>query len=339
MALSSYGSSTDTVIVRDVGPLGALKRISWGAVIAGVVLALVVQLLLGMLGLGIGMSTVDPAAGDTPSAQAVGIGAAVWWVVTSLVALFIGGWVAGHLAGIPERLDGTLHGLLTWAVTTLFTLYLLSTAVGNLVGGTLGVLGSVASGAGRAIGAVAPEAGEAIQREMQERGIGLDDIRREAMTLLRQTGKPELQPENVQRQAQQTLQQGQQSAATAGQQPAATDEEAQSLLDRVLTQAQGTASAADREALINVVAARTGQSREQAAQTVANWENQYRQAQAKAEEIKTQTAAQAREAADQAAGAVTQAALWSFVGLLLAAIAAGLGGAVGRPRELVRTLP
>jgi hypothetical protein len=332
MALSSYGSSsTDTVIVRDVGPLGALKRISWGAVIAGVVLALVVQLLLGMLGLGIGMSTVDPTAGDTPSAQAVGIGAAVWWVVTSLVALFIGGWVAGHLAGIPERLDGTLHGLLTWAVTTLFTLYLLSTAVGNLVGGTLGVLGSVASGAGRAIGAVAPEAGEAIQREMQERGIGLDDIRREAMTLLRQTGKPELQPENVQRQAQQTLQQGQQ--------PAATDAEAQSLLDRVLTQAQGTASAADRDALINVVAARTGQSREQAAQTVADWENQYRQAQAKAEEIKTQTAEQAREAADKAAGAVTQAALWSFVGLLLAAIAAGLGGAVGRPRELVRTLP
>jgi hypothetical protein len=300
-------------------------------VIAGVVLALVVQLLLGMLGLGIGMSTVDPTAGDTPSAQAVGIGAAVWWVVTSLVALFIGGWVAGHLAGIPERLDGTLHGLLTWAVTTLFTLYLLSTAVGNLVGGTLGVLGSVASGAGRAIGAVAPEAGEAIQREMQERGIGLDDIRREAMTLLRQTGKPELQPENVQRQAQQTLQQGQQ--------PAATDAEAQSLLDRVLTQAQGTASAADRDALINVVAARTGQSREQAAQTVADWENQYRQAQAKAEEIKTQTAEQAREAADKAAGAVTQAALWSFVGLLLAAIAAGLGGAVGRPRELVRTLP
>jgi hypothetical protein len=284
-----------------------------------------------MLGLGIGMSTVDPTAGDTPSAQAVGIGAAVWWVVTSLVALFIGGWVAGHLAGIPERLDGTLHGLLTWAVTTLFTLYLLSTAVGNLVGGTLGVLGSVASGAGRAIGAVAPEAGEAIQREMQERGIGLDDIRREAMTLLRQTGKPELQPENVQRQAQQTLQQGQQ--------PAATDEEAQSLLDRVLTQAQGTASAADREALINVVAARTGQSREQAAQTVADWESQYRQAQAKAEELKTQTAEQAREAADKAAGAVTQAALWSFVGLLLAAIAAGLGGAVGRPRELVRTLP
>jgi hypothetical protein len=338
MATSSYGTSTETVVVRDVGPLGALRRISWGAVIAGVVLALVVQLLLGMLGLGIGMSTVDPTAGDTPSAQAFGVGAAVWWVVTSLIALFIGGWVACHLAGVPQRLDGTLHGLLAWAVTTLLTLYLLTTAVGNVLSGTFGVLGSVASGAGQAIGAVAPRAGEALQREMQDRGIGLEDIRREAMTLLRQTGKPELQPENVQRQAQETLKQGQQAAGTAAQQPAATDEEAQSLLDRVLSQAQGTASAADREALINVVMARTGQTREQAEQTVANWESQYQQAQARVEQLKTQTAEQARQTADQAAGAVTQAALWSFAGLLLAAIAAGVGGALGRPRELVRTV-
>ena len=336
--MATYGTSTDTIVVRDSGPLGVLKRISWGAVIAGVVLALVVQLLLGMLGMGIGMSTIQPASGDMPSAQALGIGAAMWWVVTSLVALFIGGWVAGHLAGVPQRLDGTLHGLLTWAVTTLLTVYLLSTAVGNLLSGTVGVLGSVASGAGQAIGAVAPKAGEAIQRELAQRNIGLDDIRREAMTLLRQTGKPELQPENVRRQAQQTMQQGQQAAGQAAQQPATTDEQAQSLLDRVLNQAREAASAADRDALINVVQARTGQSREQAAQTVANWENQYREAQARLEQARAQTAQQAREAADQAAAATTKAALWSFLGLLLAAIAAGVGGAVGRPRELVRTL-
>ena len=339
MAHSTYGSSADTVIVRDVGPLGALKRISWGAVIAGVVLALVVQLLLGMLGLGIGMGTVQPATGDSPSAQALGVGAAVWWVVTSLVALFIGGWVAGHLAGIPERLDGTLHGLLTWAVTTLLMFYLLTTAVGSLLSGAVGVLGNLASGAGQVIGAVAPKAGEAVQRELQERNIGLDDLRREAMNLLRQTGKPELQPENVQRQAQQTLQQGREAAGRAVQQPASTDEETRSLIDRVLSQAQGTASAADRDALVNIVQARTGQTREQAEQTVSNWEAQARQAQAKLEQMKTQTAQQARETAEQAADAATKAALWSFLGLVLAAIAAGIGGAIGRPRELVRSIP
>lgn len=334
---TSYGTGPDAIVVRDTGPLGALRRISWGAVIAGVVLALMIQLLLGMLGLGIGMSTVQPATGDTPSAQAIGIGAAVWWVVSSLVALFIGGWVAGHLAGVPQRLDGTLHGLLTWAVTTLLTLYLLTTAVGSVLSGTASVLGSVAKGAGQAVGAVAPKAGQAIQDQLQQRGIGVDDIKREAMTLLRQTGKPQLQPENLQQQGQQAAQQARQAAGQAAQQPQATDDQAQSLLDRVLSQAQGTASAADRDALVNVVMARTGQTREQAEQTVSNWENQYHQAQAKAQQLKTEASDQARQAADKAAGAATKGALWSFAGLLLAAIAAGVGGAVGRPRELMRT--
>ena len=36
------------------------RRISWGAVFAGALVALVVQLALSLLGLGIGMGTVDP---------------------------------------------------------------------------------------------------------------------------------------------------------------------------------------------------------------------------------------------------------------------------------------
>ena len=45
-----------------------LNRVSWGAVLAGVVTALVVQLLLNMLGIGIGLGTLSAAGGDNPSA-------------------------------------------------------------------------------------------------------------------------------------------------------------------------------------------------------------------------------------------------------------------------------
>ena len=44
-----------------------------------------------LLGLGIGLSTVDPAAGDTPEATSLGLGAGIWWVVSNLIALVIGG--------------------------------------------------------------------------------------------------------------------------------------------------------------------------------------------------------------------------------------------------------
>ena len=41
--------------VRPAAGLSALKRISWGAVFAGLVVALVVQLALSLLGLGLGI--------------------------------------------------------------------------------------------------------------------------------------------------------------------------------------------------------------------------------------------------------------------------------------------
>ena len=39
----------------------AINDISWGAVLAGVVVALVAQLILNMIGIGVGASTLDPA--------------------------------------------------------------------------------------------------------------------------------------------------------------------------------------------------------------------------------------------------------------------------------------
>ena len=95
-----------------------VRRISWGAIIAGVVVVLVVQMALMLLGLAIGTATIDPAAADTPGAYALGVGGA-WWLATTAIAVFVGGWVAGRLAGMPSRTDGTLHGVITWAAATL----------------------------------------------------------------------------------------------------------------------------------------------------------------------------------------------------------------------------
>jgi hypothetical protein len=60
-----------------------LNRVSWGAVLAGVVVALVAQLILNMLGVGVGAATLNPTggAGDNPSAQNFSIGAGIWWTL------------------------------------------------------------------------------------------------------------------------------------------------------------------------------------------------------------------------------------------------------------------
>jgi signal transduction histidine kinase len=77
-------------------PVG-LARITWSSVIAGAVAAIAAQVLFATLGLAIGLSVPGTAEG-------IGIFAGIWWLVTGLISLFIGGWVAGRFAGVVNEM-------------------------------------------------------------------------------------------------------------------------------------------------------------------------------------------------------------------------------------------
>ena len=126
-----------------------INKVSWGAVLAGVVTALVAQLILNMVGIGIGASTLDPLAGDSPAASSFSIGAGLWWALSGVVAAFAGGYVASRLSGRPTASTGGWHGLTSWAATTLVVFYLLSTAVGSLVGGAFNTVSGAIGGLGK----------------------------------------------------------------------------------------------------------------------------------------------------------------------------------------------
>lgn len=112
-----------------------VNQVSWGAILAGVVMALVAQIVLNMLGIGIGAATLDPVAGDSPSAKSFSIGAGIWFAVSGILAALAGGYAAGRLAGTPNKSTAGWHGLTTWALATLVILYLLTTTVGGILGG------------------------------------------------------------------------------------------------------------------------------------------------------------------------------------------------------------
>ncbi len=128
----------------------ASDKISWGAVFAGVVIALATQFLLNLLGVGIGAAVLDPATADNPTASSLSIIGGLWFVVAGIVASFIGAYVASRLSGRPNETTGGFHGITSWGVTTLVVLYLLTTSVGALVGGAFSGLSSVVGGAGQA---------------------------------------------------------------------------------------------------------------------------------------------------------------------------------------------
>src|SRR5262245_22154664 len=82
--------STTRVHAHDVFPVGS--RVSWGAVVAGAAIALTVQAILWIGGLAIGISVVDRASG-----RMMTIWSAVWLLVSTLIAMFLGGLVVSRV--------------------------------------------------------------------------------------------------------------------------------------------------------------------------------------------------------------------------------------------------
>ena len=152
-----------------------LGRISWGAVIAGVILALVIQLTLNLLGIAIGTTQLDPYDKDAPTVKTLTSTAVFWVGLSMIVSLLIGGWAAARFAGIPDNLDGVMHGLLVWGLVTLVTILLVSSALGRLLSGVnflfqrsldlLGqVTGTIAQGAANVVQGAASVAQDVVQK-------------------------------------------------------------------------------------------------------------------------------------------------------------------------------
>jgi hypothetical protein len=129
-------------------------------VLAGVAIAIVVQVLLAILGGALGLAFVDPTESNNPELGTITIIATIWWVLSGILAAWAGGVTAGRLSGRPGTTSAAWHGLVAWAATTLVIFYLITTAIGGVVGGAFGALGGVASTAADAAANVVPAVAE-----------------------------------------------------------------------------------------------------------------------------------------------------------------------------------
>jgi hypothetical protein len=152
----------DTVHGVTPSTTAAFNKVAWGAVFAGVVIALAAQFLLNLLGVGLGAAVLDPATSDNPAASTFSIAGGIWFVVAGIIAAFLGGYIASRLSGRPSKSTGGYHGLTTWAVTTLVVLCLLTTSVGTLIGGAFSGLSSIVGGVGQTAATAAATAAPAI---------------------------------------------------------------------------------------------------------------------------------------------------------------------------------
>jgi hypothetical protein len=88
---------------------------TWSAVASGVIASLVVQVLLTMLGLGVGLVSFD-ATSSTALPAWLGF---AWWAASGIFAAGVGGWVAGMLSPTANMRLKAIAGVTSWAVATL----------------------------------------------------------------------------------------------------------------------------------------------------------------------------------------------------------------------------
>lgn len=86
----------------------------WSAIFAGVAVALGAWLVLQLLGTAIGLLLLD--SGDLDYVYDVGMGTSAWSLLAPIVSLFLGGLLAGRVAGYFDRRIAGVHGLLVWAI-------------------------------------------------------------------------------------------------------------------------------------------------------------------------------------------------------------------------------
>ncbi|QHI97786.1 hypothetical protein GT347_07145 [Xylophilus rhododendri] len=305
------------------------SAVSWGAILAGAAAAAALSLILLVLGAGLGAASASPWASRGADAGTIGIGGILWITITGLLASGLGGYLAGRLRTkwVSVHTDevyfrDTAHGFLAWAVATLVTAAVLTSAVGSVVGAGAQAGAAVAGGAATAATAAtagAATAGANGNPSQASLGTGyyVDALFRKAAA----APAPAVEGQPV-------------TAAAPAPVPATNDAQSSAATAAEVTRIfansirTGDLPADDVRYVGQLVSQRTGLSQQDAEKRVTDI---YAQAKKKIAD----TATAAKEAADKARKASAYTALWLFISLLISAFAASYAATFGgRQRDL-----
>jgi hypothetical protein len=305
-------------------------RMSWGAVFAGFVVALALQALFSLLGAGLGAGAIDPTE---PGATfgGLGWGTGLYWLITSVISLFAGGWVAGRVAGTLFLPSAVVHGVCVWALATLAALYLTASAAGsaarlagNAAQATASAAGDVAQASGEAVSNLAGQIGDPLSREvsqaLEQRDMTMSDIRAELQAMSQEILAP--------RERRRVTEIAGDTAGRILRTPGDFSSDISLGLDRMFG-GDGPLGEEDREELITALSDRFDLSEREAERIADRWQTRWNEAEERVESAletaQTEIAQGAEATAEAASGIAYSMALASFLGLLAAAVGGGIG--------------
>jgi len=283
------------------------SHIKWGAVFAGLVVGMAAQMTFTLLGIAVGAWSVD--FHEAAPAEGIPTGSAVYTGITLLISAFIGGFMTARMAGSYLRSDGLFHGAVVWGLTGVLSAFLATTAMASLVGGIFSMFGTALQALGQGAAATASAV---VQKAPPDQNT-LRSLRAEVESALQATGKPELQPGEISKDAGRVAEQ------------AAGARSATKVTDAALREVQTKLDALDREAAVNLLENKFGLSPERATQIADSAVAAVGSAKGQAQSVKERSI----QAANAAAENIGSAAWWLFVFAVVTLGMSMAGGALG----------
>jgi hypothetical protein len=292
-----------------------LSAVSWTAIFAGAAAAAALSLILLVLGAGLGLSAVSPWSQAGIAATTFGVSTILWITLTQILASGMGGYLAGRLRTrwLSVQRDevyfrDTAHGFLSWAVATLVTAAVLTSAVSSIAGGTVQAGASMVGGVASATtGAAAMVGAQSTASDSSGPLSYLTDrlFRKDPSTGTNTSATST-------------------ATATAAVGTDSSNSTSTAEVTRILmnSMASGALPAEDVQYLGQVVAQRTGLTQADAEKRV---NDMFTRAQAQLRDAQTA----AKQAADTARKTSAYAALWLFVSLLTGAFVASWAATFG----------
>jgi hypothetical protein len=196
------------VITPVLPPIGPSMRLNWGPIIGGAFVALAAWIMLYALGLALGLTAIDPKQPD--STRTAGLISGIWSVVTPLVALFIGAYVASRTAGIVDRVVGAMHGAVLWAITTVIGVLVVGSAASWMIGAAMSTGGKVVAATASAGGHLARSGSQSGSAAgiADSLGLDLDRMLEPVNRRLEQQGKPSVTADQLANAAQDVVRRG-----------------------------------------------------------------------------------------------------------------------------------
>ncbi|MCU1187320.1 hypothetical protein JAK42_08870 [Stenotrophomonas maltophilia] len=349
------GPDVAAVVTAPIVAPPSESAVSWGAIFAGATAAAALSLILLILGVGLGLSSVSPWSFEGVSKETFGWSSIIWLTFTALAASGLGGYLAGRLRTKWTQIHGdetcfrdTAHGFVSWAVATLLTAGLLTSAIGGVLGAGAKVAGAAAGVAASTAGVAAAGAGSTAAAAPEgDLNYWVDSLFRNATDAGPAAagappapGAPDAAsgvaatdpapPPPAASVGPRDVRVGLPPRPMPGNGPMGDRREVRAEVNRIIVNSlQGDGlDPADTQYLAQLIARETGMSPAEAQARVTDVQTRMRAALEKARNT-------AKQAADDARKATAYAALWLFITLLIGAFFASLSATWGgRRRDL-----